>query len=160
MTVDFTSLSWKDRGALGAGVLATILSFFPAYISVSFSGGDALPGMSVSSGASAWHSFATLGILLVIAATALVGFKAFAKDQLPTGVPWNLVIAGVAALGTLLLILRPFTVGGGGFGASVGPGWSAWLLFLAAIALTTFATLQFTESGEKLPAMKLKKDPA
>lgn len=154
MAVDFKSLSKNDQGALIAGGLTIIFSFFTAYVSVSFKGNKVLSGMDISTGISAWHSYATLGILLIVAATVLVAVKAFAKDQLPATVPWNLVVLAAAALGTLLLILRPFTIGGGGFGASVGPGWSAWIVFVTAIAFTVFAFLSFKESGEKIPEIK------
>ncbi len=154
MAVDFKSLSKNDQGALIAGALTIILSFFTAYISVSFKGNKVLGSMNMSTGISAWHSYATLGILLIVGATVLVAVKAFANDQLPANVPWNLVILAAAGVGTLLLILRPFTIGGGGFGASVGPGWSGWILFVTAIVFTVFAFLSFKESGEKIPEMK------
>lgn len=157
MAVDFKSLGKYEQGALVAGGVSLIVSFFTAYVKASFDGGKDL-GISVSSGISAWHSYATLGILLVIAATAVVAVKAFAKDVLPDGVPWNLVALAAAGLGTLLLILRAFTVGGGGGGVSVGPGWSGYLLFLTTIALTVFTFLSFRESGEKLPEMPKKGD--
>lgn len=159
MAVDFKSINKNDQGALIAGGLTFILSFFTAYISVSFDGGDSMPGLSASSGISAWHSYATLGILLVIVATVLVAVKVFASDALPDGVPWNLAIAAAAGLGTLLLILRPFTIGGYPTGISVGPGWSGWVLFVAAIALTVFAFLSFKASGEKIPEINKKDTP-
>ncbi|MFI5428274.1 hypothetical protein [Aeromicrobium sp. UC242_57] len=99
-----------------------------------------------SAGTNAWDSYATLGILLVIVSTVVVAIKAFAAENLPDGVPWSLVAAATAGLGTLLLILRAFT-----YGSGVNPGWSGWLLFIAGIALTVFTVLSFKESGEKIP---------
>lgn len=163
MATDFKSLGRNDQGALIAGAVAIVLSFFSAYVKVSVNGKD-LPGISGSSGISAWHSFGTLGILLVIVATAVVAVKVFAGEQLPAGVPWNLVAAAAAGLGTLLLILRAFTYDGGGSFAGVsvdvGPGWSGWLLFIATIALTVFAALSFKDSGEKIPEIKRDTPPA
>ncbi|KQY59098.1 hypothetical protein ASD11_05725 [Aeromicrobium sp. Root495] len=154
MATDFKSIGRNDQGALIAGAVALVLSFFSAYVTVSING-KGLPGVSGSSGISAWNSFGTLGMLLVIIATAVVAVKVFAGDQLPAGVPWNLVAAAAAGLGTLLLILRAFTYdGGGSFGGvsvDVGPGWSGWALFVATIALTVFAALSFRDSGEKIP---------
>jgi hypothetical protein len=149
MAVDFKSIGKFEQGALIAGVLALILSFISNYVTASYDG----PGdLNVSAGTNAWTSYATLGILLVIAATAIVAVKAFARENLPDGVPWNLAAAALAGVGTLLLILRAVFPGGpDGAGYSIGPGWSGYLLFIAGIALTVFTVLSFRESGEKLP---------
>lgn len=152
MAVDFKSLGKWEQGALIAGGLSIILSFFSSYVTV-----DA--GV-VSAGTSAWDSYATLGVLLVIGATAVVAVKAFAKENLPDGVPWSLVALAAAGLGTLLLILRAFTYGDSGLsGVDVGPGWSGWALFITTIALTAFTFLSFKESGEKMPEFNKKDTP-
>lgn len=152
MAADFKSLGKFEQGALVAGGLSIILSFFSNYVTV-----DAGP---VSAGTSAWDSWATLGMLLVIVATAIVAIKAFAKENLPDGVPWSLVALAAAALGTVLLILRAFTYGDGGLSSvDVGPGWSGWLLFITTIALTVFTALSFKESGEKVPEYNKKDTP-
>ena len=154
MAADFKSLGTNEQGALITGGLATILSFFSSYVTVSAG--------PISAGTSAWDSYATLGILLVIAATAIVALKAFAKDTLPDGVPWNLVALAAAGLGTLLLILRAFTYSDGGLGSSVdvGPGWSGWALFVLGIALTYFTFALFKASGDKIPEIKRDTPPA
>jgi hypothetical protein len=152
MAVDFKSLGKFEQGALIAGGLSIILSFFGSYVTV-----DAGP---ISVGTSAWDSYATFGVLLVVAATAVVAVKAFAKESLPDGVPWNLVALAAAGLGTLLLILRAFTYPDGGLGSvDIGPGWSGWLLFITTIALTVFTFLSFRESGEKIPEINKKDTP-
>lgn len=161
MAVDFKSLNKYDQGALVAGAVAVVLSFIGSYVTASIDAGDDLPGVSYDSGTNAWDSFATLGMLLVILAVAVVAVKAFAAGSLPAGVPWNLVAFAAAALGTVLLVLRAFTYGDGGAGAlgvdvSVGPGWSGWLLFIATIALSVFAFLSFKASGEKIPEINRK----
>jgi hypothetical protein len=167
MAADFKALSKLDQGALAAGAVAILFSFFSAYVTVSVKGGEDL-GITVdsSSGVNAWNSWATLGMLLIVVSVAVVALKAFVADQLPTGAPWRLVALATAALGTLLVILRAFTAGdgglGGGFGGvsvSVGPGWSGWVLFAAAIALTVFTALAFKASGETLPSAGTKADP-
>lgn len=158
MAADFKSLGKNEQGALIAGVVALVVSFFTAYIKVSY-GGKSVPGLSLSAGLSAWHSYATLGILLVIVSAVVVAIKAFAKDSLPDGVPWSLVALGTAGLGLILLILRPLTIGGGGGGVSVGPGWSAYILWIAAAALTYFTFALFKASGEKIPEINKKDTP-
>jgi len=157
MAADFKSLGKNEQGALIAGGLALILSFISAYISVSAD--KKVVGVDVSYGISAWHGYATFGILLVIAATAIVAIKAFAADSLPDGVPWALAAFGAAALGTLLLVLRALTIGGDGPGYSVGPGWSAFLLWIACLALTYFTFTMFKESGDKMPEFNKKDTP-
>jgi hypothetical protein len=152
MAVDLKSIGKFEQGALIAGALSLILSFFDKYVQVSVDGGE-LAGMSGTVGATnAWDSFATIGILLVVVATAIIAVKAFARENLPDGVPWNLVAFAAAALGTLLLILRAFTYSDQGISSvSIGPGWSGWALFVTSIALTVFAFLSFQASGEKFP---------
>ena len=153
MAVDFKSLGKFEQGALIAGGLSIILSFFDAYVRVS--GGGVSQNVS-----SAWDSYGTLGMLLVIAATVIIAIKAFASENLPDGVPWSLVALATAGLGTLLLILRAFTYSDGGFsGVDIGPGWSGWALFITTIALTAFTFLLFKESGEKMPDLNKKDTP-
>ena len=158
MAVDFKSLGKFEHGALISGAVAIILSFFGSYVTASYDG----PGsnaISASVGTSAWTSYATLGVLLIIAATAIVAVKAFAKDSLPDGVPWNLAALAAAGIGTVLLILRALFPGDPNFpGLDVGPGWSGYLLWIACIALTVFTALSFKESGEKMPDLNKKND--
>jgi len=152
--VDLKNVSPFSLGALGAGVLAFVFSLFDSYVTASVSGFG-------SQGTNAWVSFATLGMLLILAATALVGVKAFAGQSLPAVAPWHLVAAALAGVGTLLLILRALTAGGDSIASgfvevSVGPGWSGWLLFILGIALTVCAVLDSRAAGEKLPDFQQK----
>lgn len=152
MAVDFKSIGKFEQGALIAGGLSLILSFINKYVTVSVDGGELAGLGGAVGGTNAWDSFATIGVLLVIAATAIVAVKVFAGENLPAGVPWNLVAFAAAALGTVLLILRAFTYGNQGISQiSIGPGWSGWALFVTSIALSVFAFLSFRESGEKIP---------
>jgi hypothetical protein len=152
MAVDFKSIGKFEQGALIAGVVALIVSFINKYVTASYDGPSSI---SVSSGTNAWHSYATIGMLLIVVATVIVAVKAFAKENLPDGVPWSLLAAAAAGLGTLLVILRAVFNGVPDFpGVSAGPGWSGYILFLAGIALTVFTALSFRESGEKVPEFK------
>ncbi|MGN6475242.1 MAG: hypothetical protein ACTHK4_16540, partial [Mycobacteriales bacterium] len=65
----------NDQGVLAAGVLAFIASFFP-YYGASVNAG----GFHGSSSTSAWHSYATLALLLIIAATAVAALQVFSAS--------------------------------------------------------------------------------
>lgn len=159
MAADFKSLGKNEQGALISGGLAIILSFFGSYVTASYNGPGA-GAIGDLGGTNAWESYATLGVLLVIAATAIIALKAFAKDTLPDGVPWNLAALAAAGLGTLLLILRALFPGGADVpGFDVGPGWSGYLLWIASAALTFFAFTLFKASGDKMPDLNKKDTP-
>ena len=136
------SLSTNERGVLIAGAVAALLSFFPGYITVTFDG----PGFDASY--TAWTGSATVGMVLLLGGTALIGIEALSDGTLPAVVPWHLISVGAAALGTFLIIVRALSAGSSAPGADVGPGWSGWLLFVAAITLTVFAVLSFRDSDE------------
>ncbi|MFL6138243.1 MAG: DUF5336 domain-containing protein [Frankiaceae bacterium] len=136
------SLDDYDRlhlAVVGAGVLAFIFSFLPYYgVSVSFAGTHA------SSSVTAWHSYAVLGDLCLLAATALAAVHVFRPALLPSDLPVKpfFAVAALAGIGTLLLILRAVTLPSpSGLGVSVGVRWGAYLLFLAGIAQTVTAVL-------------------
>jgi hypothetical protein len=140
----------NDLGVMAAGVAAFVFSFLPYWgYSVSTKG---FGGGSFS--ISAWHGYATLGLLLLFIAAGLVAARVFGGVTLPDApVGWHVIVAGLAALGTLLVILRAFTIGGAsysGLGGSISSGvrWGGYLLFLAAIAETVFAVMAMRESGE------------
>lgn len=159
MAADFKSLGKNEQGALIAGGLALVFSFIGNFINVDIKGSPI--GLSGEGGvSSAWTGFfGTVGILLMIAAAVVLALKAFSADTLPDGVPWNLAAFGAAALGLVLSILRGFTAGEDIPGVSYGPGWSAFVVWIAGAALTYFAFLLFKESGEKMPDLNQKDTP-
>lgn len=130
-------MSMYNQGSLAAGVLAIIFSFLPSYVTVSMLG--------FSEGVNAWHSFATLGVLLIIAATALIAVKALAAESLPAEVPWYMIATAAAGLGTFLVLIRGVTV------SHASMGWSGWVTVIFALVLTAGAAMSMVESGEKLP---------
>lgn len=138
MAVDFKSLGINTQGALGAGALTLLFSFFSSFNTVDL-------GRFGSAGFSAWHSYATFGLLLIIAGIAIIAVKAFAAESLPTEVPWSLAALILVGIGTILVILRGLTY------EVANPGWSGYLVFIGSIALTYFAFASFKESGEKMP---------
>jgi len=128
MPADMKSIPKNHLGALIAFAVAFILSLIGSYIVASSEATD-VAGVSLgatSAGTNAWVSYATVGMLLLIVAAAIVAARAFAAHALPSGVPWLLIALAAAALGTLLIIVRALTATGSasalGVEASSGPG--------------------------------------
>src|SRR5690349_13828662 len=149
MATDLQSLDRNDQVILGAGVAAFIASFFP-YWGVSVSGG--ILGHA-SSSVTAWHSYATLGLLFVLAATAVAAMLIFNRAALPESpMSWNFVVLGLSAIGTALLIIRSFTLQSGHIGGfSYGLKWGAYVLMIICVVQSVFAFLRFRASGEAFP---------
>jgi hypothetical protein len=132
---DLKQVSRNDKGLIGAGIVVFISSFFDFY------------GSSFGSW-TAWHSYGFLGVLLLLLATVVAAARVLANAKLPKlPVGENLLVAGLAALGTLLLILRGVTYK---TFPGVGLQWGAYVIFIAGAAVTAFAVMNFRSSGEKL----------
>ncbi|MDX6285568.1 MAG: hypothetical protein QOG53_1053 [Frankiales bacterium] len=148
---DISSINRNDLGVMIAGAVAFIASFFP-YWGFSYK----FAGRGASASISAWHSYATVGLLLLFAAAILIAVKTFAASSLPSNLPVGLHVAaaGLAGLGVLLLVLRAFTYPHASIpGGSYGVKWGAYVLFIAGIAEVVFAVLGMRESGEEIPGM-------
>jgi hypothetical protein len=106
----------------------------------------------LSASTNAWTGYAVLGLLLIFAAAGITALRVFAAAKLPPlPIGPNLLVGGLAAIGTLLVILRGFTYPhGSALGASVGVMWGGYILMIAGIAVTVFAALNFRASGEKV----------
>lgn len=145
---DLKQVSRNDKGVLGAGIVALIFSFIPHYYGVSAN----ILGQHYSSGVSAWHSYAFLGMLLILIATALAAIAVTGAAQLPKlPVGLNLAVAALAGLGTLLVLIRGLTAGsGGGPGYSYGLQWSGYIVILAGVVEVVFSVLNARAAGEKL----------
>src|SRR5438105_15827433 len=123
---DLKQINRNDQGILGAGVLFLLLSFFVPFYGVTVS---SIGGFGGSASVTAWHSYGFLGVLLVLIAVGIVAARVFGNASLPTlPVGPNLLVAGLATLGTLLLLLRGFTYKtASGPGISVGLKWGAYV---------------------------------
>jgi hypothetical protein len=139
-----SSLSTNQRGALLSGAMAAVLSFIPGYIEVEFDGKGFDESYTV------WSGSSTIGMMLLVGSTALIGIEALSRGSLPNVIPWHLIAVLAAAFGTFLIILRAFTAGSSAPGAHVGPGWPGLLLFVAALSLTVFSVLSFFDSEDAL----------
>ena len=145
---DLKQINRNDQAILGAGILFLLLSFFAPFYGVSYNG----PGFGGSASVTAWHSYGFLAVLLIIIAVGIVAARVFANASLPKlPIGPNLLVAGLALLGTLLLFLRGLTyksASGGGY--SVGLKWGAWVLYVLAIVVVVFAIMNLRSSGEKV----------
>lgn len=147
-TVGGRQVEQNDLGIMAAGAAAFVFSFLPYYgVSYKITGAG---GFSASF--NAWHSYALLGLLMIIAAAGIVAARVFADVTLPTlAVGWHVIVAALAGLGTFLVILRALTyphisVPGG----SYGPKWGGYVLFIAGIVETVFAVMALRASGESV----------
>jgi hypothetical protein len=148
MATDVRQLPRNDQAVLGLGILIFIASFFPFY-GVSVKSG----GFSGSSSVTSWHSYATVALLLLLLATILAAVQLFAGSNLPEiPVSWNLIVLGLSALGTLLYILRAFTLdSGNSSGFSYGLKWGAYVVMILALLQVVFAFLRTREAGDAMP---------
>lgn len=126
-------------GVMGAGVAAFIFSFFPFY---------GIDLGVVSATANAWHGAALIGMLLLLAAAALVAVRTFAAGvQMPNiSVGWGFVVLAASALGTLLVLLRFVTLP-----AFTGLRFGAFLVLIAGLAETGCAFLAMRAASEPMP---------
>jgi hypothetical protein len=141
---DVKQIKRNDQVILGAGILFLLLSFFAPFYGYTGPSIRGFGGLSVT----AWHSYGFLGVLLIIIAVGIVAARVFGNASLPAlPVGPNVLVAGLATLGFLLLLLRGITYQGG---RDVGFKWGAWVLFILALAVIVGAFLNFKESGEKI----------
>lgn len=164
MAFDANNVKMTDWGVMGCAAALLLFSFVSSFVTASVDVGDEFEGVSglgsgaldTSEGISAWNSYAALGLLLLLAVGVLAAARVLGGITLPSiPVGWNLVLAGAAGLGALLVVLRAFTYSESadllGVSVDVGPGWSGWLVMLLAIGETVFAVLAFRDSGEPVP---------
>jgi hypothetical protein len=141
---DLKQVSRNDKGLIGAGIVVFIASFLPYW-------GWSGKGLG-SYSTSAWTGYAVLGLLLLFIAAGLSAARVVGNANLPK-LPLgpNLIVAGLSALGALLVILRGFTYPHASIaGASLGVKWGGYILMIAAIVQTVFAVMNFMASAEKL----------
>lgn len=154
MQFDWKSLSTLDRVIVGGAAVTLISTFLPWY-------GVSVLGFSVSvngwsAGASAWA-----GALLLTAAGVLLLLRRMGRTVPAVGgVDPSVLVAGVSALGLLLVIVRwlslPSYHGSGGVGLdySYGARYGLYVALIAGIAIVAAAVMEMRASGEQLPWAK------
>jgi Kef-type K+ transport system membrane component KefB len=143
MSFDWKRLSTLDRAIAGGAAVAFIAAFLPWYgvtvgpFSVSVSGWSA--------GFTAWAG----ALLLTAAGVILVLMRSGLKLSLPNVGP-AVLVAGVAALGLLLVIIRWISFPRY-HGVDVGARYGFYLALVAGIVETAAAVLAMRASGESMP---------
>jgi hypothetical protein len=141
---DISSINRNDLGVMIAGAAALIASFFP------FAGLDL--GIAHYS-QSAWSSYGVLAVLLLLLGAGVIALKTFAAGSLPSNLPVGLHVAaaGLAGLGTVLILIRAFTASKSGI--DLDTKWGAYVMIVVGVAEVVFAVLGMRESGEEIPGM-------
>ena len=146
-----------ELGVIASGVLAFICSFLPWY---GATGSGSVAGFRIGTASytlTAWHSYSTVGLLLVLAGTVLMAAVSFGRAALPaTAVGWRWIAAAMCSLGALLYLIRLLTLhhdttSFGGYKVSVGVRWGGWLLLIVVLVNAALAVLAAMRSDEPTP---------
>ena len=147
MRFDWKELSTRDRVIVGGAAVVLIALFLPWY-------GVSVAGFSASvngwsAGFTAWAG----GLLLVVAGVLLVLRRS--GGTLPSlQVGPSVLVAGIAALGLLLVIIRWVSLPSYHFSDlhyDAGARYGLYIALIAGIAEVAAAVMAMRESGEKMP---------
>jgi hypothetical protein len=147
MSFDWKRMSTLDRAIAGAAGVAFIAAFLPWYgVSV---GPLSLTVSGWSAGFTAWAG----ALLLTAAGVVLVLRRSGANFTMPNVGP-SVLVAGIAALGLLLVIIRWITFPryhAIGVSYGVGARYGIYLALIAGIVEVTAAVMAMRASGEQVP---------
>jgi hypothetical protein len=145
---DPKSLSRTDQAVLGGAAVAFISGFLPWY---GYSGPLSIYASSLSGWSSGFTAWAGTLLLTLAGVFLLLRRMETEMPKLPVGPA--VLLAGVAALGLLLVIIRWLTLPSvhAGLAGSIGAKWGIWVAIIAGIVETGGAVVQLRESGEPLP---------
>ncbi|HKC76829.1 MAG TPA: hypothetical protein VKB70_00425 [Gaiellaceae bacterium] len=147
MRFDWKQLSTQDRVIAGGAAIAFIALFLPWYgVSV---GPFSASVNGWSAGFTAWAG----AVLLTVAGALLVMRRS--RGALPSlQVGPAVLVAGIAALGLLLVIIRWVSLPRYNLSAisyNAGARYGLYIALIAGIAEVAAAVMQMRESGEKMP---------
>ena len=143
MRFDWKSLSALDRAITGGAAVAFVAAFLPWYgVDI---GGFSYSVSGWSAGFTAWA-----GSLLLTAAGVLLPLRrAGMKPGLPNVGP-SVLVAGVAALGLLLVFIRWVSLPRY-HGIDAGARYGLYIGLVAGIVETAAAVMEMRASGESMP---------
>jgi hypothetical protein len=149
MSFDLKRLSSLDRAIAGGALVAFIAGFLPWW---GYKGPLTLYSASVSGWSAGFTAWAGT-LLLVLAGVYLVLRRSGVSMPAPSAVGPALLVAGAAALGLLLIVIRWLTLPRvhGGLAGSIGARYGIYVALIAAIVEVGAAAMQLRASGEPLP---------
>ena len=148
MKFDFKRLSSADRAIAGGAAVAFVAAFLPWW---GYSGPAALYSASVSGWSAGFSAWAGTLLLTVAGIYLVLRRSEVSLPSLPVGPA--VVVAGTAAIGLLLVVVRWLTLPRvhGGLAGSIGAKYGIWLAMIAGIVELAAAVLEMRASGEPLP---------
>jgi hypothetical protein len=148
MKIDLGRLSQLDRGIVVGAAVVFISGFLPWY---GYSGPVSLYSASVSGFGSGFTGWAGILLLFIAGLYLFLRRMEVAMPDLPVGPA--VAVAGVAALGLLLVIIRwlSFPSVHAGLAGSIGAKYGVWIALIAGIVEVGCAVVELRASGEQLP---------
>lgn len=170
-----SSVNPLDWAILGAGVLALVFSFFSFYsydpkgqlaAACKTGAGTSSAAHAICGGTSesAWNGFFGWAGVLLILLGALAVLMAIFSPQVSVPVPVRLIGAGLAALGTILVLVALFVTPEWSVAAAAGAsssdynkfvddgaGFSLYIVLILGLIVTALSFLRFQQTGGALP---------
>ena len=143
MKFDLKRLSILDRAIVGGALVVFIAGFLPWW-GVS----EGIFGVSVSGWSAGFTAWAGTLLLTLAGVFQFLRRSEVSMPELPIGP--SIVVAGVSALGLLLVIIRWVTLPSYR-GIGVGTKYGLWVALVAGVVETGAAVAAMRASGEPLP---------
>jgi hypothetical protein len=148
--VDFSKFKTSDWLMIGGGGAMFVAAFLP-WVTVS-------AGRFSSSGNAFEFLFTGTLPWLMLVAVAVIAALLVLEKMPPGGTPWPIILLGLAAFATVLVLIRlvfnPLEGSSEAFGIDVGRGIGMFLGVIGAIAATVGAVQNFQASGGNLHDLK------
>jgi hypothetical protein len=145
---DLKALSSLDRAIVGGAAVAFIAGFLPWW---GYSGPLDVYSASVSGWSAGFSAWAGTLLLTLAGVYLFLRRSGLSLPELPVGP--NLVVAGAAGLGLLLVLLRWLTLPTvhGGLAGSIGAKYGIWIAIIGGAVELGAAVTALRASGEPLP---------
>jgi hypothetical protein len=145
---DLKRLSTLDRAIAGGAGVVFISGFLPWW---GYTGPLNVYSASVSGWSAGFSAWAGTLLLTLAGVYAVLRRSEVSLRSLPVGPA--VLVAGVAALGLLLVIIRWLTLPSvpGGLAGSFGARYGIWIALIAGVVETGAAIAELRASGEQLP---------
>jgi hypothetical protein len=148
MTFDVKRLSTLDRVIAGGAGVAFVSGFMPWW---GYTGPLDVYSASVSGWSAGFTAWAGTLLLTLAGVYLVLRRSGVSLPELPVGPA--VAVAGVGALGLLLVVIRWVTLPRvhAGLAGSIGAKYGIWLALIAGVAEVAAAVVELRASGEPLP---------